>query len=130
MGRTDLIPVLAEGDGWIAVDKPAGMVVVPAPGVATSLWRNLEEERSERLWVVHRIDRGTSGIVVFARNADAHRTLSMAFEHGEVRKTYLAFVGGTPPDGPIDAPLHNARRGRMRPAKDREPGSLDARTDV
>jgi len=130
LGRTDLIPVLASADGWIAVDKPPGMVVVPAPGTDASLWRALENERNERLWVVHRIDRGTSGLVLFARNADAHRTLSMAFERGEVRKTYLAFVHGAPPDGPIDAPLHTARRARMRPAHNGELGSLDARTDI
>ncbi len=54
----------------------------------------------------------------------------MTFERGNVRKTYLAFVHGTPPDGPIDAPLHAARRGRTRPAKRREPGSLPTRTDI
>jgi RluA family pseudouridine synthase len=122
--------VVAETDGWIAVDKPAGLPTVPAPTSAMSLWRTLEAERGERLWVVHRIDRGTSGLVVFAKNAESHRELSMAFERGEVRKTYLAFVRGTPPDGPIDAALHTARRGRMRPATPNEPGAVDARTDI
>lgn len=82
------------------------------------------------MWVVHRIDRGTSGVVVFARDAETHRALSMAFEQGDVDKTYLAFVHGVPPDGTIDVPLHTARRGRTRPASEVEPGSLDARTDV
>ena len=127
MGRAD---VIAETGGWIAVDKPAGLPVVPAPTSGECLWRLLEAERDERLWVVHRIDRGTSGVVVFARDADTHRRLSMAFEHGDVTKTYLGFVQGTPPDGPIDAPLHEARRGRMRPARENEPGSLHARTDL
>ena len=80
--------------------------------------------------MVHRIDRGTSGVVVFARGADTHRALSTAFEQGEVRKTYLAFVRGEPPDGTIDAPLHTARRGRMRPASDGEPKSIEAKTEV
>ena len=127
MGRAE---VIAEGGGWIAVDKPAGLPVVPAPVSDDCLWRSLEAERGERLWVVHRLDRGTSGVVVFARDPDTHRRLSMAFEHGEVRKTYLAFVHGRPPEVPIDAPLHEARRGRMRPARPNEPRSLDARTDI
>jgi 23S rRNA-/tRNA-specific pseudouridylate synthase len=112
------------------VDKPAGTVVVPAPGAATSLWRALEQERDERLWAVHRIDRGTSGVVLFARDADTHRELSMAFEHGRVVKTYLAFVYGAPSDGCIDVPLHAARRGRTRLAEPGETGALDAQTDI
>src|SRR5439155_23853766 len=98
LGRAELV---AESDGWIAVDKPPGVPVVPAPTSGESLWRLLEAECGERLWVVHRIDRGTSGVVVFARDVHTHRRLSMAFEHGEVTKTYLAFVSGTPPDGPV-----------------------------
>lgn len=127
MGRAD---VIAETDGWIAVDKPAGLPTVPAQTAAHSLWRILEADRGERLWAVHRIDSGTSGVVVFARDADTHRRLSMAFEHGEVQKTYLAFTHGRPPDGPITAPLHTARRGRTRPARPGESGALAARTDV
>jgi tRNA pseudouridine32 synthase/23S rRNA pseudouridine746 synthase len=127
LGRSD---VIAETDGFIAVDKPAGLPTVPAPTHGESLWRTLEAERGERLWVVHRIDRGTSGVVVFARDPDTHRRLSVSFERGEVRKTYLAFVHGTPPDGPVDAPLHEARRGRMRPADENEHGALPARTDI
>jgi RluA family pseudouridine synthase len=127
LGRT---AVIAEGGGWIAVDKPPGAVVVPAPTSDTSLWRELEAERGERLWVVHRIDRGTSGVVVFARDADTHRRLSMAFAQGRVEKSYLAFVRGAPPNATIDAALHPARRGRMRPAAPGEPGALHAHTDV
>src|SRR5690242_11092234 len=82
LGLAELISVLAEADGWVAVDKPPGIVVVPAPTEEDSLWRSLESQRGERLWVVHRIDRGTSGVVVFARDPDTHRSLSMAFEHG------------------------------------------------
>ena len=104
--------------------------MVPAPTSGTSLWRALEHERSERLWAVHRIDRGTSGVVVFARNAEAHRELSMAFEHARVAKTYLAFVQGVATNAVIETSLHPARRGRMRLAAPGEPGSLDARTAV
>ena len=124
--------ILRETPAWLAVDKPPGLVVVPARGEepGASLWRTLERARGERLWVVHRLDRDTSGVLLFARRAAAHRALSMAFEQRAVRKTYLAFTRGAPPAeaGVIDAPLHPARRGKMRPAAPGEAGALAAET--
>ena len=123
---------LFETPSLIAVDKPAGVVVVPARGEdpAASLWRVLEGRRGERLWVVHRIDRDTSGVILFARDAGAHRALSLAWAGGAVRKTYLALVrGGLPAgQGEVDVALHAARKGRMRPAAPGEAGALPSRT--
>lgn len=125
--------ILARGDGWIAIDKPPGEVVIPArhDDPLDCTWRRAEATLGARLWVVHRIDRDTSGIVLFATDAEAHRTLSMAFEHGRVSKTYVALTRGFPPgrSGTIDTPLHPARKGKMRPALPREPGALPAITD-
>ena len=116
----------------VAVDKPAGLPVIPAPTVEENLCLRdrLAAQIGTRAWVVHRLDRDTSGVIVFARTADAHRALSMAFEHRQVQKTYLAFVAGlpSPPRGEIALPLHEARKGRMRPAEPGEPGALEART--
>lgn len=116
--------VLHEEAGWFAVDKPAGVVVVPARGEApeSSLWRALEAERGETLFVVHRIDRGTSGVVAFARTAEAHRAWSTAFEKGRVEKVYLALTHGAPPAGEVRAALVEAERGRMRVAGPGEAG--------
>ncbi|MDR3148379.1 MAG: RNA pseudouridine synthase, partial [Treponema sp.] len=50
----------------------------------------------DRLWTVHRIDRDTSGLVVFARDEETHRSLSLAFEGRQVEKRYLAIVYGRP----------------------------------
>jgi tRNA pseudouridine32 synthase/23S rRNA pseudouridine746 synthase len=125
--------LLAEGRGFLAVDKPAGLVVVPArdEDPEACLKRVVERERGEPLWVVHRLDRGTSGVVLFARDPGAHRALCVAFEHGRVEKTYLAVVSPAPVDdaGTIDAPLHAARKGKMRPAEPGEAGALVSRTD-
>src|SRR5690606_11931946 len=103
------VPVLAETAAWLAVDKPAGIAVVPARGepFGDSLRARLEAARGERLWVVHRLDRETSGVVLFARTAEAHRTLSLAFEHREVTKQYRAWTCGAPEPatGTIDLPL-------------------------
>lgn len=126
------LALLRETGGWIAVDKPAGLATIPARGEdpASSAWRRLERERGERLWVVHRLDRDTSGVLLFARTAAVHRSLSTAFASGGVRKTYLAFVRGEPAaaSGSIDVALHAARKGKMRPAAGNEPGSLAATT--
>jgi RluA family pseudouridine synthase len=116
--------ILFEDSGWLAVDKPSGVVVIPARGEdpAASLWRRLELLRGERLWVVHRIDRQTSGVLVLARTEEAHRIWSVAFQNGRVEKTYLAFTQGIPARGEIRAPLIEDGRGRMRVAGPEERG--------
>ncbi|MBI5489937.1 MAG: RluA family pseudouridine synthase [Deltaproteobacteria bacterium] len=126
--------VLHEDERLLAVAKPAGLVVVPARREEPDacLRRVVERERGEPLWVVHRLDRDTSGVVVFARDAGTHRALSLAFERHEVRKTYLAIVRAPPPaaHGVIDTPLHTARKGKMRPAAPGEAGALASSTEV
>jgi RluA family pseudouridine synthase len=125
--------VLHEDADLLAVAKPAGIPVIPARDEPPeeSLWHRLAGERGERLWVVHRIDRDTSGVVVFARTAEAHRMLSMAFERREVDKTYLAWAAGSVDDAVrVDLPLHEARRGKARPARPDEPGARAAVTEL
>jgi tRNA pseudouridine32 synthase/23S rRNA pseudouridine746 synthase len=123
-----VLPILHADDALVAVAKPAGLTVIPdrTGDVEGCLHHRLERQLGERLWVVHRIDRDTSGVVVFGRTAAAHRTLSMAFEGRDVEKRYLAFTRGllSPTEGVIDVPLHRARKGRMRPAAPDEPESL------
>jgi hypothetical protein len=78
-----------------------------------------------------RIDKDTSGVVVFARTAEAHRMLNVAFEQREVRKAYVAFVaGGLDGVSRIDVPLHEARKGKARPAEPDEPGARHAVTEL
>jgi tRNA pseudouridine32 synthase/23S rRNA pseudouridine746 synthase/23S rRNA pseudouridine955/2504/2580 synthase len=109
----------------LAVDKPPGSLVVPGRGKAgpPSLREQLEERLGQPLWVVHRLDRDTSGVLLFALDAAAHRLASLAFEKGHVRKTYLALVA--PPlaaPSVVKAALLPARRGRMRLARPGEVG--------
>src|SRR6187401_2766300 len=91
--------VLHEDEALVAVDKPAGLAVIPERDgdPAASLRRMLEASRGEPLWVVHRIDKDTSGVVVFARSAAAHRWLNDAFASRRVHKRYLAFAAGDLP---------------------------------
>jgi tRNA pseudouridine32 synthase/23S rRNA pseudouridine746 synthase len=126
-----VIPVLLADEHVLAVDKPAGRVVVPGRGPPEESLRAELERAHGPLWVVHRLDRGTSGVLLLARTAEAHRTLNLAFERGEPRKRYLALVRGEPPpEVLLDAALVPARRGRRRPARPGEAGGKPARTRV
>jgi tRNA pseudouridine32 synthase/23S rRNA pseudouridine746 synthase len=123
------IAVLHEDAHVLAVDKPAGRLVIPGRGTDERSLREELEADHGRLWVVHRLDRGTSGVLLFARTADAHRTLNLAFDRGEPRKRYLALVRGIPPaERRVDVPIAPARRGRMRPARAGDPRGKAAAT--
>jgi 23S rRNA-/tRNA-specific pseudouridylate synthase len=125
--------LLYEDDDVVAADKVSGEPVIPARGAPPEacLQKRLERQLGLRLFVVHRIDRDASGVVLFARHAQAHRALSLAFEHHRVRKLYWAFGGGTlaPLCGRLDVALHAARRGKTRPARPGERGQQAAATD-
>jgi tRNA pseudouridine32 synthase/23S rRNA pseudouridine746 synthase len=126
-------PLLAETDDLIAVAKPPGITVIPGRNEPPEacLRARLEAERGEPLFVVHRIDRDTSGVVVFARTAVAHRALSMAFEKRRTEKRYLAFTGvmsGMAAEGRIALAVRLARRGLMKIAVAGEREALAAET--
>jgi tRNA pseudouridine32 synthase/23S rRNA pseudouridine746 synthase len=128
-----MIEELCVEDAFVVVDKPAGLVVIPArDGDPEDCVRaRVERARGERLWVVHRLDRDTSGALVFARTAEAHRALCAAFEGRETKKEYVLFCRSERPlaaAGGIDVPLHSARKGKMRPALESEQGALACET--
>jgi len=89
--------VLYTDTNILVVNKPSGLATVPGSWEedSASLVKALEVDYG-RLWVVHRLDKVTSGLVLFARNADAHRLLSIQFEHHEPHKLYHAIVLGVP----------------------------------
>ena len=91
------IPVIHEDERILVVDKPAGVLSAPDryDPEAPVLTRQLEA-RFGRLWTVHRLDIDTSGALILARDEEAHRILSEAFELGRVAKTYRAVVRGRP----------------------------------
>lgn len=91
------IDILYQDDWLFIVNKPAGLLSAPdrydpdAPVVS----RELEMEFGH-LWAVHRLDKDTSGVLVFARTEEAHRAMSVAFEGRKVHKAYHAVVNGRP----------------------------------
>jgi tRNA pseudouridine32 synthase/23S rRNA pseudouridine746 synthase len=125
------IAILYQDDFLVAVDKPAGMLVIPGRGAVEQTVQQELQETFGRIWVVHRLDRGTSGVLVFGRTAEAHRALNIAFEHHQIHKQYLALVRGHFPEVEhIDVPIAPARRGRMRPARPDDPKGKVAATRV
>ena len=105
------------------VDKPAGLVVHPAAGtrgrtLVDELGDVLGGGEPERPGIVHRLDRDTSGLMVVARDPEAHRRLSRLVADRRVRRVYLALVEGRPRSrsGTIDAPLGRDHRAPERRA--------------
>lgn len=102
------LDIVHEDAEILIANKPAGLLSVPGKGpeLADCLIARLQEVFPEIL-LVHRLDRDTSGVMVFARTRHAQRHLGLQFEKRMVKKTYVARVWGTPtePSGTIDLPL-------------------------
>ncbi len=102
------IVVLHQDDDLLVVDKPPGLLSVPGKAAehADCLLTRLQQTDEQAL-LVHRLDMDTSGVMVFARNANAQRHLGLQFEKRGTKKTYEARVHGIvlDDDGEIDLPL-------------------------
>jgi 23S rRNA pseudouridine1911/1915/1917 synthase len=115
-----------EDEHLLVVDKPAGVVVHPAPGHGTGtlvhglLEAGVEGGDEERPGIVHRLDRDTSGLLVVARSDDAYGRLQELLRRRELTREYLALVVGRPRSfrGTIDAPIGRDRRDRLRRSLD------------
>ena len=109
------LPIVYQDSDLIVVDKPAGMVVHPAAGhdsgtLVNALLHHVDDLSGiggeKRPGIVHRLDRGTSGLLVAAKNDAAHEELSRQFREREVEKEYIALVWGEVMAGRrIDAPI-------------------------
>jgi tRNA pseudouridine32 synthase / 23S rRNA pseudouridine746 synthase len=110
---------------FVIAEKPSGLPTVPGRPVELHdcLWHRVRERHADAL-VVHRLDMGTSGLVVFARGIEAQRVLSRAFEQRVVGKTYMALAAGELAEdhGEIDLPLAADWLARPRQLVDREHG--------
>lgn len=99
--------IIFEDDAFIVLNKPAGLLSIPdREGKEPSLKKMLRDKYGE-IFTVHRIDRETSGVIVFAKNEESHRFLSVAFEDRNVEKHYQGIVQGTlaEKEKTIDAPI-------------------------
>ncbi len=117
--------VLHEDDDLIVIDKPAGLVVHPAPGhprgtLVNALLHHCRDLAGIggvlRPGIVHRLDRGTSGVMVAAKNDAAHAHLARQFAEHTIERRYHAFVRGLPraDRGDVDLPIGRHPRDRKR----------------
>ena len=115
--------IVFQDERLLAACKPAGQPSVPGRGDAGEpLNKELERRLGARLWVVHRLDREASGLIVFAKDADTHRRLCAEFEGRRAKKAYLAAVAGVlEGEGTIDRPLKEFGSGRTAPAEGGKP---------
>lgn len=100
--------ILYEDAAIIVVNKPAGMLTIPDRFRASEIHlRGWLEKKYGKIFVVHRLDRDTSGVMVFAKTAEAHRNLSMQFEQHSCTKRYHAVLMGRveKDDIRVDIPL-------------------------
>jgi tRNA pseudouridine32 synthase/23S rRNA pseudouridine746 synthase len=111
-----MFPILFENDDLLAVNKPEGLASIPE-GVKDRdcLLSLLESAGTGRLYIVHRLDKEASGVILFARNAATHKHLNEQFRQRTVSKTYVALVHGVIAEnsGIIDQPIREFGSGRM-----------------
>src|SRR6476620_7896500 len=89
--------IIYEDNYLIVLDKPAGLSVLPDGWEKDSEYLvKMLEERYGRIFIVHRLDKITSGVMVFARDAETHRALNIQFENHDPQKTYHAILEGNP----------------------------------
>jgi len=121
------LDVVYEDDWLIVINKPAGLVVHPASGhwddtLVNALLARWPELRGlsdrERLGIVHRLDKGTSGLIVVAKDERTQRELQRQFKERTVHKVYLVLVKGIlkPPEGRVEAPIARHPRHRKKMA--------------
>jgi 23S rRNA pseudouridine1911/1915/1917 synthase len=118
------LEITYQDDALAVVNKPAGLVCHAGAGVAAGTLVNallyhfgpLEAGDPMRPGIVHRLDKLTSGLLVVAKDPDAHRTIAQQFKNREVKKEYLAVVYGQPrsPEGAIDWALGRDTKNRKR----------------
>ncbi|MEO8405406.1 MAG: RluA family pseudouridine synthase [Chitinophagaceae bacterium] len=109
--------IIFENDDLVGINKPSGLLSIPdREGKEVSL-KLLLQEKYGQIFTVHRLDKGTSGLIIFAKNETAHKDLSRQFEERQTKKIYLGLVIGSPTEkkGTIDLAIaeHPVKRGLM-----------------
>ncbi len=109
--------IIFENDDLVALNKPAGLLSIPDREQTQTSLKNILQNKYDSIFTVHRLDKDTSGIIVFAKNEHTHKHLSQLFENRQVTKYYLGLVHGLPSSlqGKIELPIaeHPVHKGTM-----------------
>lgn len=112
------LSIIFENDDFIAINKEPGMLSIPDRHDETqfSLYKILSQKYG-KIFIVHRLDRDTSGLILFAKNEATHKYLSQLFEQRNIQKKYVGMVRGSMPSktGDINEPIaeHPVKKGVM-----------------
>ena len=124
-----LLDILFENDDFVAVNKPAGLLSIPASDGKDISLKDLLKEKYKNIFTVHRLDRETSGVIVFAKNELSHKFLSQEFESREVIKIYEGIAHGilSQKKDSINVPIekHSSKRNIMIVNKKGKPSLTD-----
>ena len=115
----DRLEILFQDEHYVAIEKPPGLLVhrTPLSRDKTFALQSLRDQLGHRIYTIHRLDRATSGVLVFALSSEAARELGLMFMARQVEKRYLAVVRGfTPLEGCIDRPLAEEKDGPAQSA--------------
>jgi 23S rRNA pseudouridine1911/1915/1917 synthase len=124
------VSIIFENEDFIAVNKPSGMLTIPDRHDETqlSLYKILLQQYG-KIFIVHRLDRDTSGLVLFAKNEASHKYFSQLFENRNIEKIYFGIIRGSMPDksGSINEAIaeHPVLKGVMTVSKKGKPSLTD-----
>lgn len=128
--RTKDIQIIFENDEFVAINKPAGVLTIPDryDDTQPSVYKHLQN-KYEKIFIVHRLDRDTSGVVLFAKNEQAHKHLSQLFEQRKIKKIYYGIILGSLPikKASVNEPImeHPFQKGMMTVTKKGKPSITD-----
>jgi 23S rRNA pseudouridine1911/1915/1917 synthase len=109
--------VIFENEHFIAINKPAGMLSIPDRIQSEPSLKDLLIQKYGSIFTIHRLDKETSGIILFAKDEETHKYFSKQFEERSVEKFYMGLVHGSLPNkaGTVDAPImeHPIFKGQM-----------------
>lgn len=112
------LSIIFENDDFVAINKEPGMLTIPDRHDDTqiSLYKTLDKQFG-KIFIVHRLDRDTSGLILFAKNESSHKYFSQLFEQRNIEKKYLGIVRGSMPEksGSLNEPIaeHPVKKGVM-----------------
>lgn len=128
--KAKAVDIIFENEDFMALNKPSGMLTIPDRHDESqpSLYKHLQQHYAN-IFIVHRLDRDTSGLVLFAKNAETHKYLSRLFEQRKIEKTYLGIIRGCLPikKGSVNDPIseHPYQKGIMTVTKKGKPSITD-----
>jgi 23S rRNA pseudouridine1911/1915/1917 synthase len=129
MSKSVSLEIIFENDSFIALNKPAGMLSIPDREQSEPSLKDILIQKYGSIFTIHRLDKETSGIILFAKDDVTHKYFSKKFEERSVEKFYVGLVHGTPHNktGTIDEPImeHPVIKGRMIIDKKGKPSVTD-----